>query len=135
MPVDNAKIIALSQAADPKTALAAAIGDLSGIEVFHNQILVATYFRPEKTAGGIIRPQSNVKEDEYQGKVGLVMKLGPTAFMDGYDASFQGQSVSPGDWLVYRVGDGWQLTINGVPCRILTDRNVRLRVAHPDMAY
>ncbi len=121
----------LSLASDPKQALFDAVGDLTNYEVFHNQILVAVYVRPEKTSGGIIRPGSNVQEDEYQGKVGLVVKVGPTAFLDTDDESFQGQNINIGDWVVFRVGDGWQLTIRDTACRILTDRTIRMRIKTP----
>jgi co-chaperonin GroES (HSP10) len=133
MPVVSAqKITQLSQAKDPKTAMLEAIGDTSGEELFHNQILVVTYVRPEKTTGGIIRPQTNVGEDEYQGKVGLVVKKGKTAFVSDDEQDFKDQDVDVGDWVVYRVGDGWALTIRGTPCRILTDRTIRMKVKSPE---
>ena len=133
MPVVSAsKIIQLSQAKDPKKAILQAIGDLSGEELFHNQILVVTYVRPEKTAGGIIRQQENVGEDEYQGKVGLVVKKGKSAFISDGEQDFLGQDVEIGDWVVYRVGDGWALTIRGTPCRILTDRTIRMKIKNPE---
>lgn len=135
MSIAVQQIAALSRSTNPKEDLIKAAGDLSGLDVMHNQILVATYIRPEKTAGGIIRPNSNLQEDEYQGKVGLVLKIGPTAFVNGDDIDFAGQKVSVGDWVVYRVGDGWQVTINKLPCRLLTDRAIRLRVTKPEDIY
>ena len=125
------KTAMLALADDPKKALFEAVGDLTNYDIFHNQILVATYVRPEKTSGGIIRPGSNVDEDEYQGKVGLVVKVGPSAFLDTDEQDFQGQSLQVGDWVVYRTGDGWQLTIRDTACRILTDRTVRMRIKNP----
>lgn len=125
------KTTEISLAKDPKKALFDAVGDLSGHEVFHNQILVAIFVRPTVTAGGVWRPDMNVKEDEYQGKVGLVVKKGPTAFLSGDDEDFQGQDVSEGDWVVFRTGDGWQLTIRDTACRILTDRTIRMRIKNP----
>lgn len=125
------KTASLALATDPKAALQEAVGDLGGYDIFHNQILVAIYVRPETTAGGIIRPGKNVDEDEYQGKVGLVVKVGPTAFLDSEDQDFQGQSLNTGDWVVFRTGDGWQLTIRDTACRILTDRTIRLRIKNP----
>jgi len=121
----------LAQASDPKTALLNAVGDLSDYDLFHNQILVAIYVRPEKTSGGIIRPGTNVQEDEYQGKVGLVVKVGPSAFVSD-EEDFMGQSVEVGDWVVYRVGDGWALNIRDTACRILTDRTIRMRIKKPE---
>ena len=133
--VSARKTAQLSLAADPKQALMEAVGDLSNFDIFHNQILVVTYVRPEKTAGGIIRPGVNVQEDEYQGKVGLVVKVGPTAFLDTEDENFQGQNVEVGDWVVFRVGDGWQLTIRDTACRILSDRTIRMRIKDPGDIY
>lgn len=125
------KTTELSYAKDPKAALFAAVGDLSGFEVFHNQILVAVFVRSNVTPGGILRPDTNIEEDEYQGKVGLVVKKGPSAFLDAGDDDFLGQDVNEGDWVVFRTGDGWQLTIRDTACRILTDRTIRMRIKNP----
>lgn len=121
----------LSAAKDPKAALFEAVGDLSGYDIFHNQVLVAIYVRPNVTAGGIFRPDENIKEDEYQGKVGLVIKLGPAAFKDTDEETFSGQSLEVGDWVVFRTGDGWQLNIRDTACRILHDRTIRMRIKNP----
>ena len=59
-----------------KEATAALVGDLEGVEVFGNQVLVAIYQRPNKTASGIYLSDGVRAEDQYQGKVGLVLKLG-----------------------------------------------------------
>jgi co-chaperonin GroES (HSP10) len=125
------KTAILALASDPKSAMVEAVGDLANYDIFHNQILVVTYIRPERTSGGIIRTSANVDEDEYQGKVGLVVKVGPSAFLDTDDQDFQGQNVKVGDWIVYRAGDGWQLIIRDTACRILTDRTIRMRVKTP----
>ncbi len=125
------KTTQLSLAKDPKRAIYDAVGDISGYDIFHNQVLVAIYVRPNITAGGVWRPDDNVKEDEYQGKVGLVIKLGPAAFKDTDDETFNGQSLNIGDWVVFRTGDGWQLNINDTACRILTDRTIRMRIKNP----
>lgn len=129
------KLTEISQASNPKDALKSAVGDLSGIELYFNHILVAIYIRNEKTTGGIIRPTSNVQEDIYQGKVGLVLKKGPMAFRDDQDISFIGQNVNIDDWVVYRSSDGWQCQINGVNCRVVMDRNIRMRVKKPEELF
>lgn len=121
----------LSKASDPKKAIIEAAGDLSGISLYSNHILVGTYIRPEKTGGGIIRPQSNVGEDQFQGKVGLVLKKGPLAFMDDE----AGQNIEIGDWSVYRVNDGWAVTINGTPCRVIQDIHIRMKLASPELVF
>ncbi len=129
------KIAQLSQAKDPKQALLDAVGDLSKEELLFNNVLVATYITNEKTAGGIIRPQNNIREAEYQGKVGLVIQKGPQAYKDDAEISFDGQDVNVGDWVVYRVGDGFACTINGIPCRMLTDRAIRMKTSRPDVVF
>ena len=111
------------------------MGDISDWKLLHNQLLVAVYIKPNVTAGGIFLTDNTLKEDEYQGKVGLVVKVGPTAFMDTQDESFEGQNVQVGDWVVYRTGDGWQLTIRDTACRILTDRTVRMVIPSPGVIY
>jgi len=133
--VSAPKTQALSTAKDPKQALFEAVGDLSDIDVFHNQILVALYIRPEMTKGGIIRPGTNVVEDEYQGKVGLVVKIGPTAFVSSETTNFMNQKVNIGDWLIYRIGDGWPIMVNGTACRVLTDRSVKMRTKTPEAIF
>lgn len=129
------KTTQLSLATNPKQALLEAVGDLSDWKLMHNQLLVAIYVRPEVTKGGIIRPHENIEEDEHQGKVGLVVKVGPTAFLTTEDDDFKGQSVSVGDWVVYRIGDGWQLTLRDTACRILTDRTVRMVIPKPEDVF
>jgi co-chaperonin GroES (HSP10) len=125
----NTKLI--SESADPRTTILNVVGNLDNVEIFHNQVLVATYVRPNVTKGGILRPDVNVKEDEYQGKVGIVLKVGPTAFLSNDDEDFMGQTVKVGDWVVYRVGDGWPCTLRDTACRILTDRTIRMRIQDP----
>ena len=119
---------------DPRQKLLDAVGDLDGIEVWHNQVICAIYVAPERTKGGIIRPQSNVDEDRYQGKVGLIIKMGPQAFRS--DAKWQWpDDLAEQDWVYYRASDGFACRINGVDCRILEDVDVKGRAQHPDKVW
>jgi co-chaperonin GroES (HSP10) len=120
-------------AVDPRNELIESIGDISGIKIYNNWILVAVYKRPEKTAGGIILTDNTRKEDEYQGKVGLVVKKGPIAFVDDEKTSFNGQDVELGEWIAFRVSDGWSLEVNGVMCRMLQDTQIRMSIPSPDV--
>lgn len=106
--------------------------DLQNIEVLYNQVLIAIYFRPERTAGGIIRPQSNTTEDMWQGKVGLVVKLGPNAFEDDDGFQFHGQKAAVGEWVVFKVGDAWSVQVAGFPCRLVADSNIRMKTTDPN---
>lgn len=132
----SSKIIELiSNSKDVKKDIQRTVGDLNGVKVKWNMVLVATYIRPEKTAGGIIRPQTNVGEDEFQGKVGLVLKLGPMAYQDDEETQFQGEKVEEGEWAVYKVGEAWSVNINGYPCRLVKDSSIRMVVDDPSIVF
>ena len=85
----NLRQLAEAAAHDPAKPLWEAAGDLSDYEVFHNLVLVATYIEPVKVFKGPngedIEFHSNDKaheENRFQGKIGLVLKAGPVAFVD-----------------------------------------------------
>ena len=120
---------------DPKKEIINAIGDLKGIKLFNMQVLVGIYIRPQKTASGIFLTDKTVDEDRYQGKVGLVLKTGPMAFIDEKEEWFKKGDIKVGDWAVFRPSDGWAITINGYLCRILDDRVIKGTVDKPDMAW
>ena len=73
-------------------------------------------------------PDSHVKEDEYQSKIGLVLKKGGMAFVDEDNQWFRDTKIELNDWIVFRPSDGWSVTINNNICRILDDTAVRGRV-------
>jgi co-chaperonin GroES (HSP10) len=119
---------------DPRITLIESLGDLSNVELFHNQVLLATYLRPTKTKSGLILTDSHVDEDRYQSKVGLLVKKGPKAFeQDG--TWFEGMEFKEQDWLIFRPSDGWSITVNNVLCRIFDDINIKGRVQDPDAVY
>jgi co-chaperonin GroES (HSP10) len=127
--------LAAMHLSDPADGLRNKVGSLKGFELFHNQVLVATYFRPEKSKGGIFLPEQVAKGDRFEGKIGLVLMTGPAAFLDDANFAFHGVKVHEGEWAVYRPSDGWECEINGQLCRILSDSNIKGRVAHPDMVF
>jgi len=126
----------MEHAQDPVKSFKESIGDLAGIEIFNNQVLVATYIRPTKTKSGLYLPDQMVDEDKFQSKVGLVLKKGPSAFVETDESQwFHGITVELDDWIVFRPSDGWNITVNNVTCRILNDVAVRGRVDHPDRVW
>lgn len=126
----------LSQSGDFKKDVLKTLGDLSGLEVAHNRVMIATYIRPEKTVGGIIRPESNVDEDIFQGKIGLVVKKGPLAFLDDGATRFHGQNVEIGEYILYRPSDAFDLTVRGVHCRLVPDASIKvMKIRDPDMFF
>ena len=120
---------------DPREDLLNQIGPLDDFEVFNNQILCAIYVRPEKTQGGIYLTDKVRDEDKFQGKVGLIVKMGPEAFKDDSGAWFNNVLFSINDWVVFRPSDGWSITVNKVICRIIDDVNIRGRIQHPDQVW
>ena len=133
----------MDHAIDPRKEILDKVGDLQGVDVFGSDVLVAIYRRPEKTKSGIILADSTREEDKYQGKVFLILKMGPLAFVDEDGNRFR--DIKEGDWVVARTSDGWAVTLNSsqgfttresaIDCRIITDINIRLRVLSPDLIY
>lgn len=128
--------IAMAHDVDPKEKLLADVGDISDIALFNNQILIATYIRPEKTKGGIIMTDRARDEDKFQSKIGLIVAKGPSAFQEEEGGNwFNGRQLDVGEWIVFRPSDGWSLTVNGVPCRILSDTQVKGTVQDVDKVW
>lgn len=125
----------MSHEVDPKQKLLEDLGDISPFEIFNNQILVAVYIRPIKTKSGLYLPEQSREEDKVQGKVGLVVKKGPAAFVDETSEWFKDISVELHDWVVFRPSDGWSITVNNVLCRIIDDTAIRGKVDMPDRVW
>jgi co-chaperonin GroES (HSP10) len=128
-------LIKMQHDVDPKVDILKRLGDLSDIEIFNNQILVAVYIRPEKTKGGIIMTDRARDEDKYQGKIGLIVKMGSDAFVDAEGKWFKNLEVNEGDWIIYRPAESWPMEVHGVTCRVLDDTAVRGRVKNPDNVW
>jgi hypothetical protein len=114
---------------------------VEGIDLQRNRCLVATYIRPNVSRGGIILTDKTSEEDRWQGKVGLLLKVGPTAFdyeelheradalMD--DASANGETIEAdaarglawaelglprvGDWVAYRTSETHEVGLEVAP--------------------
>lgn len=128
----------IAAASDQRAAiLEATASAVKGIDVLRNRVLVATYIVPEKTRGGIIRPDRNLDESRYQGKVGLVLKKGPSAFKfdDKSDREHPGVEPEVGDWVFYRAADTWETGIAGLSCRFIHDDLIVGRVADPESIW
>jgi co-chaperonin GroES (HSP10) len=117
---------------DPAENIRREMGDISKIEIFHNQVLVAIYIRPEQMKSGIFLPSQVREEDRHQGKVGLIIKKGADAFIDESGRWFKGVNLDIGDWIFFRPSDGWLITVHGQLCRILDDTDIRGRSPAPD---
>jgi hypothetical protein len=122
---------------DPRQEIFNDVGPLDGIEVLNQYVLLGKYIRPAglMTVGGIALPESAVTDDRYQTKVGLVLKLGTTAFRDDDQIKFHGWKPDLGDWVAFRPSDGLTMQIGRHECRLVPDVHIKLRLAHPDAVY
>lgn len=125
----------------PAKAIWRELGDgLEGFDIAAQGVLVATYKRPDdiKTTGNVLLPHQVVKDDEFQSKVGLVVKLGRTAFIDDDKVQFNGFKADVGDWVVFKASEGLKMEIpgpGGVHCRLLADVYLKMKVPHPDAIF
>ena len=133
--IPHRAIEAFSNASDPREAILKMIGDLSGLELVGDQVLLGIYIRPEKTKGGIIRPTVNVQEDVWQGKVGLVLKMGPDAFRDRQTGDLYEQRFEVGEWAIFDVNNSRSVQIREVPCRWIRDIHLIGKVKDPLMIF
>ena len=82
--IPSYKVLELAQAdpTDPDVLKQTYIDaiNLTGVTTWGENLLVMSYIRPERTRGGILRPADNIREDEFQTNVGLVVQVG-----DGLD--------------------------------------------------
>ena len=120
---------------DPKVVLKEQIGNIDSFDIYNNQILIAVYVRPEKTKSGIFLPDAHRAEDQFQSKVGLVLKKGPAAFEGDDSLWFKDMKIELDDWIVFRPSEGWAITVNGVLCRMLDDTSVRGKIDAPDKIW
>lgn len=133
MPVATAKKIMEIAAAvdDPATAIQKAVGNLDDVQTLYDLVLVGTYIQPEKRKSGLYIPQEAVKEDEYQGVVGLILQMGPDA--EKMAEEVNGPKV--GDWVVSSTNNGWSLHIRDTACRLVPYDKLRMRISTPKVIY
>lgn len=109
---------------------------LTGFRTAGSDLLVATYLPPAKTGGGILIPQKSQQENIFQGKIGLVLQLGPLAFKrDRYNCPWDGLTVKADDWIVFRFADAWDMYLGGVSVWMVDHESVRAVIADPTSIY
>lgn len=125
-------IISQNSARDPKKAIWDALGKaIDKINPMGSLILVGTYIAPDRSAGGILYADKSMDEDLFQGSMGLVLKLGPTCFMDDAFHAFHGQQVNVNDWVIFRYSSAWEIHLAGVSVRFVPDSEIKGTVEHP----
>jgi len=112
------------------------LGDLSHVEIANNEVLLAIYIRSNRSPSGIYLTDKTVKEDEYQGKVGLVVKIGPACRFQRTNAEtgvIYGLDIKLHDWVVVRPSDTWALDLASDPTELNREKFVKCRLAYDDM--
>lgn len=123
-------------AVDPKEKLQEEIGEIPPDLVNLSKVLVAIYRRPEKTLGGIILTDKSADEDVWQGKVGLIVAMGPRAFEDDESTQFHGLKYKIGDWVWFKASTGEACQVNGVPCRMFVAEGLFYgKIPEPDCVW
>lgn len=78
----------------------------------------------QKTRGGIILIDEAKDEDRHQGKIGLILKMGPLAFVEDENHKWKNPPKIH-DWVVYRVGDTFPYLIGDKTYRMAEDIDLR----------
>ena len=125
--------VAMLHKIDPRTEIIEKFGKvLDGFESLNNEVLIATYLRPETTKGDIILTPKVLGEDVFQGKVGLVVKVGPSC-------DFPTVPIALHDWVMIKSSDGLAMEIlsgnDKIPCRLAMDKYVRVKLADPQLVW
>lgn len=159
MKIDTGRYAECATLAELTAKLTADLAPVvQGIQLLRNRVLVASFIRPEKTSGGIIRPDAVREEDKWQGKAGLILAVGPSAFefpeiVDDIDQVRQEKGCVTredisiikyerhnlpriGDWVFFRGSDTWDSGLQVAPgvgahCRFIFDDAIIGRIADP----
>lgn len=115
------------------------MAEVNAATLMGDRILVAKWIR--ESVGRIILTKATRDEDKWQGKVGLVLKVGPVAFTDDQNNCWHGQKADVGDWIVYKYSDGSDInyqrsgTFDQVECKILRETDVVMVIPRPDYVF
>jgi len=135
---------------EQKVSIFERLGDLDQYEMLDDEVLTAIY-APSNVAFSIVDKDGVKRElittdnatDEFrwQGKIALVVKVGPTAFKWMNNGQpYEGIKVKKGDWVIYRVSDSAEIFLRGmehhgkgdyVCCRRIVATNIKMRIKDP----
>ena len=125
-----------------KADIIATVGDVSWFRDNPTKLVVAKFIRTHiGTSGTLLAAGQTQTEDKYQGKVGLVIKLGSQCFVDGPDVQFFGFKAKLHEWVVYKSSEGIDFdyvkpgTSDHLHCKILKDSDIETVVPRPDIIW
>jgi len=131
----DAYLSAVANAENPKKEILRWAGNLKEISLKSDRILVATYARPQKTAGNIILPDSQLAENRWQGMVGLLLACGHAAFKYDGSYAYEGEPPKIGDWVVYKPADSTEVAWRKASCRIMRSECVLATIKCPMLIF
>jgi hypothetical protein len=115
------------------------LGEIPGFPKLHgNRVLIAVYERPEAIAMGekkFYLSDMTRKEDSFQGKAGLILMKGHSAFVSDEHFDFGPDHADLGDWVPIFVADGRSIIVNGCLCRVVRDQDIIGVIESPDVTY
>ena len=133
MPIAPTKILEMKFGDDPKQIVLEALkGRFDDWRVQKNEVIVATAPAVSITALGIHIPQKSMEEVRFQGTVGLVMKLGRTAFEHSDYWPDDEDKPKIGEWVHYRAASTEEFAINDISCRYIRDDQIHSVVPGPE---
>lgn len=155
MTIAKGNITTLAKLSGPdeqKAKIFEGLGDLGQYEILDDNVLVAVYAESNvlsriKTHDGktveLIGTDNRTTESRYQGKCGVIVKKGPTAFKYHNNGQlYEGIEPKVGDWVAFWPSDGRELFLRdsgsrgeGVTCRKLHWSSIFMRVADPRVIY
>ena len=134
----------IGQGADPRQTIIDSIGqkEIDDYEPAANLILIGTYARSDVTKSGLFLGGDRTRqEDRFQGKVGLVLKMGPAVNHPSRPMVFA-TPLKVGDWITYRASDALEFffvdpkkPLDGTSARLLEDGLVMSRIVNPEAIY
>lgn len=114
-----------------------------GIEITGPDILLAVYDRSGQYSAGKILVPPSYMEDKIQGKVAMVMGIGPlcelyetdpsSQYYAEYNEWFRCKPPRIGEWWVTSIRDGLTFLVGDVVMKLVEWRYLRMRTAEPDI--
>jgi co-chaperonin GroES (HSP10) len=132
MPVATAAM-RMEHLVDPRAELLAEVAPVVATKrIGGHDILLAGYQRPHRTASGIFITEKTRDEDKFQGKVGLIVALGPLVWQDKSAGWYGDNPPQIGDWVVVDVNTTTAVVIGKRTYRLVQDSYIRMVIDHPD---
>ena len=135
---------------------------VAGMKLQLNRCLIATYVKPKISSGGIIFTDRTTEEDRWQGKVGLLLATGPTAFRTDDVMAFADEQCATeaadnhdhaielafahygipqvGDWVAFRTSETHEIGVRvaagiGASCRQIFDDSIVMVLNDPTLIW